>query len=293
VTSDAAAETGLRMGTPVAAGAVDAASEAISVGVAEPGDMMVMYGTTMFFIHVTDRPVPDPRMWATAYLFPGLFDIAGGMATSGALTRWFRDQLGSAEMATEAAGGKNAYAALAEMAAAVPPGSSGVVCLPYFSGERTPINDPKARGIFAGLTLSTTRADLYRSVLEGTAFGVRHNLEAMEAMGARPKRLVAVGGGAKNPLWLQIVSDAARTPQVVPERTIGASFGDAFLAGLATGIVTDRGALARDWVRVAQTMEPNETVAQAYDQPYDIYRRLYERTRDEMHVLADLGHMQA
>src|SRR5829696_3334306 len=260
VTPATAAETGLRAGTPVTAGSVDAASEAISVGVTDPGDMMIMYGTTMFFIQVTSRPLPDPRMWATGYLFEGLYDVTGGMATSGALTRWFRDQLGGAELAEERAGGPNAYEQLAELAGSVPAGSGGVVCLPYFSGERTPLNDPLARGMFAGLTLAHTRAHIYRAVLEGTAFGVRHNLEAMADMGAPPKRLVAVGGGTKNDLWVQIVSDVCGAAQIVPERTIGASYGNAFLAGVATGIVRDRAELHRSWVNVARTIEPDPAV---------------------------------
>lgn len=289
VTAAAAAETGLRAGTPVTAGTVDAAAEAISVGVVAPGDMMVMYGTTLFFILVTERPVPDPRMWSTGYLFPGLHDVSGGMATSGALTRWFRDQLGGPESAAEASGGQNAYEGLAELAATAPPGAGGVVCLPYFSGERTPINDPAARGMFAGLTLSHTRAHLYRAILEGTAFGVRHNLEAMREMGADPRRLVAVGGGAQNRLWLQIVSDVTGLPQTVRERSIGAAYGDAFLAGVASGIVPDRAALERDWVKTALTLEPDREMHEAYGPVFDIYRRLYERTTEEMHALARIG----
>lgn len=289
VTAAAAAETGLRAGTPVTAGTVDAAAEAISVGVERPGDMMVMYGTTMFFILVTERPVPDPRMWATAYVYPGMYDVAGGMATSGALTRWFRDQLGGPELAAQEAGGPNAYAALADMAATIPAGSEGVICLPYFSGERTPINDPLARGVFAGLTLSHTRAHLYRAALEGTAFGVRHNLEAMREMGAAPTRLVAVGGGAQNPLWLQVVTDATRTPQAVPARTIGASFGDAFLAGLAAGIVPNRSALADQWVKIDRTLEPDPVAAARYDEVYPVYRSLYEHAKEDLHALARLG----
>lgn len=293
VTARAAAETGLKVGTPVTAGTVDAAAEAISVGVVAPGDMMVMYGTTMFFILVTARPVPDPRMWATAFCFEGLYDVAGGMATSGALTRWFRDQLGSAELMAEANGGPNAYAALADLAAAVPPGAEGLICLPYFSGERTPINDPLARGVFAGLTISHTRGHLYRAVLEGTAFGVRHNLEAIQEMGARPKRLVAVGGGAKNPLWLQIVSDATGLPQDVPERTIGASYGDAYLAGIATGLIPDQGALDRDWVKIAARLQPDAEVNQCYQQYYRVYRSLYEHAAEDLHELARLGQRDA
>ncbi len=289
VTAQAAAETGLKAGTPVTAGTVDAAAEAVSVGVVDPGDMMVMYGTTMFFIHVTGEPVPDPRMWATAFCLPGRYSVDGGMSTTGALTRWFRDNLGELELAAEAAGGANAYAALAEAAAAVRPGADGLICLPYFAGERTPINDPDARGVFAGLTLSHTKAHLYRASLEGTAYGVRHNLETMSEMGAPPRRLVAVGGGAKNPLWLQIVSDVAGLPQDVPERTIGASYGDAFMAGLATGIVADPGALSRDWVKLSLQLQPNTDLRPLYDDYYGVYRGLYESAKDELHALARLG----
>jgi xylulokinase len=290
VTATAANESGLKAGTPVSAGAVDAAAEAISVGVESPGDMMIMYGTTMFFINVTDRPVPDPSMWSTAYCFPGTYDIAAGMATSGALTRWFRDQFGQPELEAEAKGGENAYAALAHASSAIVPGSEGLICLPYFAGERTPINDPQARGVFAGLTLSHTRAHLYRSILEGTAYGVRHNLEAMRSMGAEPKRLVAVGGGAKNRLWLQIVSDVTGIAQIVPKRTIGASLGDAFLAGLARGIVPDRSALQRVWVQIETVLEPDPTITTVYDEYFQVYRAFYENAKADLHKLARLGY---
>ncbi len=289
VTREAAEATGLRVGTPVTAGTVDAAAEALSVGVENPGDMMIMYGTTMFFILVTDRPVPDPRMWATAFVFPGLYDVAGGMATTGALTRWFRDELGGVERAEEAAGGENAYQALARKAGDIPAGSDGLICLPYFSGERTPINDPRARGMFAGLTLSHTRGHLYRAVLEGTAYGVRHNLEAISGMGARTQRLVAVGGGAQNQLWMQIVSNVTGMSQIVPDRTIGACYGDAFLAGLGSGLITDRSALQQEWVTIRQVVEPDESAGRVYGDYYPIYRDLYENTREQQHRLADLG----
>jgi xylulokinase len=289
VTSRAAAETGLIAGTPVAIGTVDAAAESLSAGVRLPGDAMIMYGTTMFLLLVTERPTPDRRLWATGYCLPDRYDLAGGMATTGALTRWFRDNLGTEEVATERAGGVNAYAGLADLAATVPAGAGGVVCLPYFSGERTPIHDPLARGVFAGLTLSHTRAHLYRAVLEGTAYGVRHNLEVMAEVGAAPRRLIAVGGGAQSPLWLQIVSDVSGVPQAVPERTIGASYGDAFLAGLATGIVADEETLTRDWVRNAATFDPRPAERRRYDDYYGVYRRLYEAAKDELHALARLG----
>jgi xylulokinase len=291
LTGVAAEETGLVPGTPVTAGAVDAAAEALSVGVAEPGDLMVMYGTTLFFILVTDRPVPDERMWSTGYVLPGTYDIAGGMATSGAITRWFRDEFGGVEVAAEEQGGPNAYAAMARAAEKIPAGSDGLICLPYFSGERTPIQDPDARGVFAGLTLSHTRAHLFRAILEGTAYGVRHNLETFADMGAPPKRLVSVGGGANNRLWLQIVTDVTGEPQVVPERTVGASYGDAMLAALATGLVPDVETLLKQWVKVAEILEPDTERHARYNEYYRVYRDLYENAKGELHALARLGDM--
>lgn len=289
VTREAAGFTGLKAGTPVTAGTIDAAAEAISVGVLTPGDLMIMYGSTMFFIQVTGRPTPDPRMWCCGFCFPGLYGIEGGMSTTGALTRWFRDQLGQPEVLAESDGGPNAYAALGQMAEGIAPGSQGLVCLPYFSGERTPINDPLARGIFAGLTLSHTRAHLYRASLEGTAYGVRDNVDVMAEMGADPTRIVAVGGGTQNPVWLQMVSDVSGKAQVVPERTIGASYGDAFLAGVATGIIPDRDVMNREWVRVARVVEPDPAMRAVYEPYYQIYKSLYAATRDEVHRLAKLG----
>ena len=289
VTPAAAAATGLAAGTPVTAGTIDAAAEALSVGVVDPGDMMVMYGSTMFFIQVTAQPVPDRAMWSCAYCLPGRYGVEGGLATTGALTRGFREQLAPDLRAAEAAGGPNAYGALAELAAASSPGAHGLICLPYFAGERTPLNDPLARGVYAGLTLSHTRGDLYRASLEGTGFGVRHNLETMTAMQAPPRRLVAVGGGAQNRAWLQIVSDITGLSQDLPARTTGAAYGDAFLAGLATGLVPQVTVLARDWVRIADRLEPDVALAGRYAELYGIYRRLYTAAQPELHALARLG----
>jgi xylulokinase len=289
VTAAAAAETGLAEGTPVTAGTVDAAAESISVGVVDPGDMMVMYGTTMFLLLVTDRPVPDERVWATGYVLPNTYDTAGGMSTTGALTRWFRDEFGAAELLAEREGGPNAYTALGDTAANIPPGADGLICLPYFAGERTPINDPDARGVIAGLTLSHSRAHVYRALLESTGYGVRHILETMEQIGAPPKRLVAVGGGARNRAWLQMVTDISGREQIVPDTTVGASYGDAFLAGLATGIVPSLDALAGSWVKPKAVIAPDPAAQRAYEPYYRVFRSLYEHAKDDLHALARLG----
>jgi xylulokinase len=148
------------------------------------------------------------------------------MATSGALTGWFRQLTGEIP-----------YEHLLREAEQVPAGADGLVVLPYFAGERTPLFDPQARGVICGLTLRHGRGHLYRALLEATAYGVRHILEVMQEASGGEKRLVAVGGGTQGGLWTRIVSDVTGCPQEVPAETIGASYGDALLAALASGVL--------------------------------------------------------
>jgi xylulokinase len=272
VTPGAAAETGLAAGTPVTCGTIDAAAEAVSVGVRDPGEMMLMYGSTIFIIQVTDRAVRDPRLWYAPWLFPGRHASMAGLATSGTLTHWFRDQL-----ARDAD-----FAALAAEAAQSPPGARGLLCLPYFSGERTPIHDPLAVGAFFGLNLTHTRGDLARAMLEGIAAGTAHVLDTCREAGAAPTRVLAVGGGTQNAVWMQATSDLGGVAQVVCDKTLGASYGDAFLAALATGAVLPDEIAA--WNPVARTVTPAEVPA--YRRQYPLWKRLYTQTRDIAHALA-------
>lgn len=278
--ADAAAETGLAVGTPVAFGTIDALSEAISVGATEPGDLMLMHGSTTFFVLAQDAPTPDPRVWTVAGASPGRFSLAAGMSTTGSLTRWFRDEL-ARDLPAE-----TGYEALFAAARAVPPGAGGLLVLPYFSGERTPLNDPNASGVIAGLTLAHTRAQLFRAVLEGVGFGVRHNLETFARIGARVSRVVAVGGGARSDTWLQIVSDISGTPQVLTKVKIGASYGDAFLAGRAAGLLAAED--IHDWVEPDRVITPDPATRAFYDAMFAQYLKLYQGVREVLHALAAL-----
>lgn len=271
VTPCASEATGLPIGVPVITGTIDAWSEAISVGAQTTGDLMLMYGTTMFLVNTVADAVTSPTMWGTVGALPGTRNLAGGMATSGAITGWLRELFGSPE-----------YPDLLEEAAASGPGARGLMMLPYFAGERTPVQDPDARGIIAGLTLSHTRGDIYRAALEATALGVRHNIDAMTDAGAAIDRIVAVGGGTQGSLWTQIVTDVTGRKQVIPSKTIGASFGAAFLAA---GLEHDVD--IADWNPVAEVLEPNTELATDYNELYRLYRELFPATRDIAHALAD------
>ena len=279
VTTEAARATGIRPGTPVVCGTIDAWAEAVSVGAHEMGDLMLMYGSTMFLIATGKETLRTPSMWTTVGAFPGTRNLAGGLATSGALTAWLKD-LTHAD-----------YTTLLLEAADSGVGARGLLMLPYLAGERTPILDPDARGVIAGLTLSHGRGDLYRAALEATAMGVRHNVATMRAAGADIRRIVAVGGGTLGELWPQIVSDVTGLPQQVPLVTVGAAYGDAFLAAVATAEGVPP--MITDWNPVARTLQPDPLAACAYDAQYERYLGLYAATRDLVHELADVQVTQA
>ena len=273
VTPAAAKETGLPAGIPVAAGTIDAWAEALSAGVREPGDLMLMYGTTMFLVEVLNEASPHPKLWNTAGIFPGTQSLAAGMATSGALTGWLR----------QISGGLS-YEILVQEAARIEAGANGLVVLPYFAGERTPLYDPQARGVICGLTLDHTRGHLYRALLEATAYGVRHILEVMREAGGGGKRFVAVGGGTKGGLWTQIVSDVTGKTQELPYETIGASYGDAWLAARAAGLVSPD----EVWNTATTLVEPNISAHDIYATLYHVFKELYPATRSQVHTLAAL-----
>jgi xylulokinase len=233
---------------------------------------MVMYGSTMFMINTVAATVSHPSVWTTAGALPGTRSLAAGMASSGAVTAWLRELVGEPSWET-----------LLDEAAASPPGARGLLMLPYFAGERTPVMDPQARGVVAGLTLSHTRGDLYRAALEATAFGVRHNVETMLTAGADVRRVVAVGGGAQGDLWLQVVSDVTGLDQHVPRQTIGASYGSAALAAQLLHEV-DLGA----WNPIAKVVRPRRKQHDLYDARFGAYRDLYEQTKDVVHRLASI-----
>jgi xylulokinase len=271
VTARAAEQTGLPQGTPVCAGTVDAWAEAFSGGVRAPGDLMLMYGSTMFFVQELERLARHPQLWNTMGIDPGSKCLAAGMSTSGSLTSWVQDLVGGVPFET-----------LVREAAALPAGSDGLLLLPYFSGERTPVFDHHARGVIAGLTLRHGRGHIFRAVYEGIGFGIRQILELLDTEENPVKRLVAVGGGTQGGLWTQVVSDVTGRRQEVPEQTIGASYGDALMAAIGCRLVPPE----TNWATVGNIVEPNADVRLIYDELYELYSSLYPATLDQVHALS-------
>lgn len=263
-----AVATGLPAGTPVLGGTIDAWAEAHSVGIRRPGDLLLTYGSTMFLIAPVDAGPPHRGLWRTAGLSPGSQTLAAGMATSGLLTTWLSDLTSRAvdELAAEAVD--------------VEPGANGLLILPYFSGERSPIFDPGARGVALGLQLSHGAAHLMRAIYEATAFSVRHVLEEFDRVAGADSqafewRITIAGGGVRSRLWAQIVSNVTGRSQQIPEQTVGASYGNALLAAAAIGMVDGD----VDWTTITDIVEPRSELTERYDRVYSTYRKLYPATR--------------
>lgn len=274
--AEAAAATRLAEGTPLVCGTVDAWAESFSAGVRRPGDLMLMYGSTLFFVQVlagkgSDGPTSHRGLWTTSGVEAGTHTLAAGMSTSGSLTQWVQELTGDAPFET-----------LVEEAGRTPPGSDGLVTLPYFAGERSPIYDPQARGLMLGLTLRHTRGHLFRSVYEGIACGVRQIVQELSAVDAPARRVFAVGGGTQGRLWTQIVSDITGLEQTVPATTLGAAYGDALLAAIGLGIVAPE----TDWSLADQVITPDPAHRATYQKLFEIYDSLYPATKPQMHALA-------
>jgi len=287
LTSSAATLTGLAEGTPVVAGGIDAAVATLSAGAFDPGNHVAMIGTSMCWgvVHDGDAVSPDlVSMPYVAYAASKVYTF-GGAATAGALPRWFRDEFGQAEVAGAAAASKSAYQLLDAAAAQVAPGSDRLVVLPYFMGERSPIWDSGARGTILGLTLSHSRAHVYRAMLEGVAFALRHNIEAGVDMGLElDDTCVLVGGAANSALWTKILSDVTGY-KMVAVRGSEAALGDALLAGIGTGCV-DSFEEIRGWLTHEEPVLPDPSTHEIYERLFGIYKETYLNLRTTMHELA-------
>ena len=250
--------------------------------------MMLQLGSSVYMILGTDTLVDDERLWREQFIVPGLCDISAGTNTAGSLTKWLRDELFEDLLDQEKAGGEDAYQAMMREAERIPAGSDGLITLPYFAGERTPVNDPDARGMFFGLTLQHTRAHLCRSALEAVAYSIRQQIRIMEEHPeVKIDRIIAAGGGTQNPLWMQIIADVLGKEIEVPAVTVGACYGDALMAALGSGAegFENYAALSRI-IRAGKTYVPDPAAHEIYGKYQAIYDKLYDATKTLAHALS-------
>lgn len=276
----AAALTGLRAGTPVVGGGGDQAAQAVGVGAVQPGIVALTVGTSgvVFAPLASYAYEPDGRLHAFCHAVPGQWHFMGVMLSAAGSLQWYRDTLAP----------QDDFGKLTEEARNASPGCEGLIFLPYLTGERTPHPDPLARGAFVGLTARHTRAHLTRAVLEGVAFGLRDSFELIKASPAGLINEVRVsGGGAKSPLWRQILADVLGVPLVVAEAIEGAAYGAALLAGVGGGVWPDVQTAAWVAVKLGERVEP-DAAAGAYEGAYQLYCDLYPMLKPAFHRQASL-----
>ena len=268
LSAQAAGETGLREGTPVIGGAADLVASALAAGVERRGDIRVKFGGAIDILTASDRVVPDRRLFTDYHLVPGLYMPNGCMATGGSGLDW---------MAATFLGGEP-HAALDNRAACVPAGSEGVSILPYFLGEKTPLHDPSARGLVAGLSLSHGRGHVWRALLEAYAYAVAHHMEVLADIGHSAERFRVSDGGSRSSTWMQIVADVLQQPLGRLEGHPGSCLGAAWTAAVGTGNAPSWEGIGR-FVHPKDTIQPNPGNAKVYGEGYARFRDLYLRLR--------------
>ena len=287
LTSEAAKELGLQEGTPVCAGGVDCVVATLGLGVFEPGCYVAAIGTSMCAALVHDHPINAKGLIEMPYVKDAsrLSYSSGGVATSGALLKWFRDNFARMEKLEEDQGGENAYQALDKAAADIAPGSDGLIVLPYFMGERSPVWDVNARGNIFGLTLYHTSAHVYRAFLEAVAYSLRHSMESANT--ELGDYILVAGGVAKSKLWRQIIADVTGYPIVCPINDVEANLGDVILAGVGTGLLDY--SKVKDWQVLGDKIMPNKKAHEIYSKYYKLYHSIYAHLKEDMEQIAELG----
>ena len=289
VTIEAAMRLGVTEGTPVCAGCIDCLASTLAAGAINSGQHVAVIGTSINW-GVIHKNFPTNKEYITMpYVIEpkSMYYTYGGASTAGALPKWFKDNF--AEYISQDDGSiiKTSFNDLNENAKEIEPGCEGLLVLPYFMGERSPIWDPYARGTIFGLTLKHTQAHVYRAILESVAYSLKHIIEESNSNITGDSRCFLIGGATKSKLWQQIFADVTNIPIVCSRKNIQAPIGDALMAGLATGLVKDFSAI-NDWIEFSEMTYPSEEKNRIYEQYFEEYKELYLSLRDRMRAISKM-----
>ena len=275
VTKEAAAQTGLAVGTPVVAGGLDAACGTLGAGVIHDGETQEQGGQAGGMSICMESYKADPRLILGYHVIPGKWLLQGGTVGGGGVMRWFEQEFADYERMLAKETGESSLNQLNALASKVAPGSDGLVFLPYMSGERSPIWNPDAKGVFYGLDFSKTKGHMVRACMEGVAYSLKHNLDVAKEAGASVTLLRAMGGSANSLLWTQIKADITGIPIAVSSSDTATTLGAAILAGVGTGYYASYDEAVSLTVHETRRHQPDPDKKQAYDKNYEIYRKLY------------------
>lgn len=282
VTEAAAGACGLCAGIPVVAGGLDAACGTLGVGVIHDGETQEQGGQAGGMSICMDHYCADERLILGTHVVPGHWLLQGGTTGGGGVMRWLEQELGDWEREEGKRRGIHSLDVMNEEAESVSAGSDGVVFLPYMSGERSPIWDPDAKGVYYGLDFGKTKGHLIRAAMEGTAYALKHNLEVAEEAGAKAEVLKAMGGAANSKLWTQIKADVTGKRIEVPSSDTATTLGAALLAGVGVGVYESFEEAVEQTVGRGRVHIPNMEFKQVYEDSYETYRMLYEQLKELM-----------
>lgn len=286
VTEEAARQTGLTVGTPVAVGSSDMMASLLTAGLTEIGFAVDITGTAAMLCILGDKPVSSPCIQNLHHAMPGWITF-GIVEYGGVSLKWFKDEFCLPEIQEAKQQGVSPYWFLNKMAAAVPSGSEGLLFYPYFLGERG-LGSPYSRGVFFGLTPRVGRGVMARAIMEGIVFDMRRALEIAEDGGLKVTQIRSVGGGAQSPLWCQIRADIYKKPIAMVETFEGGTLGSAMLAGVAAGVYEDVSEAANRLVKVARIIEPDSKASSIYDQQFEIFKDLHDRMMEPWQAMAKI-----
>ena len=289
VTGEASKSTGLMKGTPVIAGSGDVMVNAVGSGVVEVGYAYNKTATASDIVVCVDHPIFDRkfRMVSYAHAIPGRWLLVGG-ASGGICYRWFRDKFAQVESEVAKSLGKDPYEIMDAEAEQVEPGSANLIFLPYLMGARSPIWDPKARGVYFGISLNHDKRHFIRAIMEGIAYSVRHRMDIMEGeLGVKVDEVRVVGGGARSPVWRRIMTDIYNKPVILTSGEEQECLGSVILASVAVGLYKDATEACKRMISMVERLEPIKENNNKYERLLKIYISLYEKLKESFSLLAD------
>lgn len=282
VSKEAAEATGLKAGIPVVAGGLDAACGTLGAGVVDVGQTQEQGGQAGGMSICVGEVLAHPKLILSFHVVPDLWLLQGGTVGGGGSIKWFKQELGAFEVEQEKVTGTSAFTIMDEEAREIRPGSDGLIFLPYMAGERSPLWDKYAKGVFFGLGYDKTRAHMIRAVMEGCAYALHHNLKTAEEAGVQVDVLNAMGGAANSRLWTQIKADVTGKVINVPASDTATTLGASILAGVGTGVYKNFKEAVDRTIKIKRTHEPDVKAHETYMKHYGIYLEIYEKLKDTM-----------
>lgn len=288
LTKRAAYDLGLVPGTPVIQGGIDAYAAMVGLDAVHPQRLAMVIGPSTCHLALSEEPIFSPGIWGPYYgaVLPNMWILEGGQSSTGSIIKWFVDNFAKEECARACELGEDLFVFLDKMVAQVPPGSDGLVLLDYFQGNRSPYQDPLARGALWGLSLSHTKAHVLRAIYEGTAYGTYHILQTLAQSGFEVEEMYVSGAGARSRLWLQIHADVTNIPIYLTTVEEASTLGTAVYAAVGVGFYDSIPEATLKMVQISGQIYPNRENHEIYLFYYDRYIRSYFQLKDLMHEVA-------